>query len=363
MTNRSEIGKILVVAPNWIGDAVMSIPAMERLEEDFPSAEVTLLGLPHIVQLFREHPVIDRTLEYHHKGGKKGLLSTVREIRQNDFSMAVLFPNSFRSAMMVRLAGVPLRAGYSRDGRGFLLNIPVRFEHRIKRLHHIEYYLHLESVLSASFPHGERTEKTYPPDGPYPTTRSYKDKWLHLSDKELEEARDILSSHHITSDDLIIGIHPGASYGSSKRWHPWRFALTARALIQQFKGKVIVFGGDTEVGIAEEIGKKAGVPLVSMAGKTSIRELMALIAHCRLFITNDSGPMHIAAASGVPVVAIFGSTDPSITGPIGSGHVVIKKDIPCSPCFKRSCPANLECMDLVDVEDVLEGVRKILGKG
>lgn len=356
MMDKSKIKKILLVAPNWIGDAVMALPAISLIREDFPSARITILGLPHISQLFQESPLVDEILKYNDRSKKMGLLTTVREIQQCKFNMAILFPNSFKTAMIVRLAGVPLRAGYNRDGRGFLLNMPVIFNSRAKRSHQVECYIHLVTVLSGisegHFPHfPEENVGSVPPYGA---------KSLHLSKDELQEARNTLSMNHVTPDDLIIGMNPGAAYGSSKRWHPERFGLVARALTTQYNARVIVFGGNAEADIAKEVTEKAGIPLINMAGRTSVRELMALIAHCRLFITNDSGPMHIATALAVPVVAIFGSTDPLLTGPAGSGHVVIKKEVPCSPCFKRQCPTDLKCMDLVNVDDVLEGVEKIL---
>ena len=185
---------------------------------------------------------------------------------------------------------------------------------------------------------------------------------LFLSQEEIQQAKETLDNNQITPDDLLIGINPGAAYGSSKRWYPERFSQVAAALVKKYHAKIILFGGPGERDVTEEIIRASGPSLLNMAGQTTIRGLMALLSQCRLLITGDSGPMHIAAALGVPVVAIFGSTDPALTTPIGTGHVVIRKNVPCSPCFRRECPTNLECMDLIQVEDVLGSVEKILGQ-
>jgi len=352
MEDETGIKKILVVLPNWIGDAVMSVPAISQIRERFPSDRITIIGLPHISELFYESPYVDEIRVYKKDSpfSKRGLAAAGLSLRSEKFDMALLLPNSFRSALLVRLAGIPLRCGYNRDGRGLLLTMPVRLTPQIKKLHQVEYYLHLvrsiEQVLGTEL-------------NSVPNTMG---KLLFLSQKEIQQAKETLDKNHITPDDLLIGINPGAAYGSSKRWYPERFSQVAAALVQKYHAKIILFGGPGERDIAEEIVRGSGPSLFNMAGQTTIRGLMALLSQCRLLITSDSGPMHIAAALGVPVAAIFGSTDPALTTPIGTGHVVVRKDVPCSPCFRRECPTNLECMDLIQVEDVLGSVEKILGQ-
>ena len=353
--DKKEIKKILAAAPNWIGDAVMAVPALAGIREYFPDARITVISQPHIGELYGECPYVNEIRSYKTKpssslfknGGMTGLMAESQELRQDKFDLAVLFPNSFRSAMLVRLAGIPLRCGYKRDGRGFLLNIPVRLNSETRRLHHTEYYSNIVKTLMGG---GEGEGKGF----------SDKNRLLYVSKDEANHALETLSKNNITPDDLIIGINPGAAYGSSKRWYPDRFGQVAKTLTKYYNVKVIVFGSQGETGIAEEIIKSAEVSIVNLAGKTSIRELMALIAFCKVFITNDSGPMHIASALGIPVVAIFGSTDPSVTGPLGARDAVIKKELPCSPCLLRKCPKNLECMDLISVDDVISGVVNIL---
>lgn len=377
--DKSQIKKILIVTPNWIGDAVLSVPALSHVRECFPSAYIVLIGLPHISELFQECPYLDEVKVYaisRQKGKDKrqkvdengsdarnlgGLLTTVRDIRECGFDMAILFPNSFRSALIARLAGIPLRCGYNRDGRGFLLNIPISLNPQVKRLHQAKYYINLvksiESYFSPKLIAGQKN-----PSYPSQDRRGFlTPPYLYISKDEANQALETLYKNNLTPDDLIVGINPGAAYGSSKRWYPERFGHVAKNLIERYDAKVIFFGDQREKDIATEIVKDSGITPLNMTGKTTIRELMALIAHCRVFITNDSGPMHIAAALCVPVVAIFGSTDPLLTGPLGDRHMIIKKDVSCSPCFLRKCQTDLKCMDLIGVNDVLEAVDKILG--
>ncbi|MBI5755965.1 MAG: lipopolysaccharide heptosyltransferase II [Nitrospirae bacterium] len=405
MIDAARIKKALIVLPNWMGDAVMAVPAISRIRDILPSAHVTVLGLSHICELFQESPYIDETRVY-----SKSLLATVNDIKKYGYDIAILFPNSFRSALIAHLARIPLRCGYNRDGRGFMLNLPVTVDLKIKGLHQAEYYLNLVGMAFSgehSCPYrGTKEDENNPPlpvamlrsnGNPAPlekggksppilkgdlgglwgkggfergfsgetlvspmlTKDSKQKEWLHLSQDEIQRGKEMLSKNNIPPDFLIIGINPGAAYGSAKRWYPERFARLSNILSNKYNAKIIVFGGKQEQDISEQIVSASQVSILNMAGKTSVRELMAMIKHCRLFITNDSGPMHIAAALGVPVVAIFGSTDPSKTSPLGEQHIVIKKDIACSPCFLRKCYKDLLCMDLISVDDVMEGVERV----
>ncbi len=366
MKDKINIRKVLVVAPNWLGDAVLALPAISHIRDIFPASHVTVLGLPHICELFKESPYADEIKSY-----SDTLLTTVSDIRKERFDLAILLPNSFRTALIVYLARIPLRCGYNRDGRGVMLNRAIKVDATVKKLAQTEYYMNIIHGISVR----DKNPKCHPELVSGSQTKRSRNKfgmtgfsvkrdrqeWLHLSHDELRHATKILSNHNVSLGSLIIGINPGAAYGSAKRWYPERFAQVSSALVNRCNAKVIIFGSQQESGIAGEIENLSGVPVINMAGKTTIRELMALIKQCTLFITNDSGPMHIAAALDIPVVAIFGSTDPGKTGPMGDGNIIIRKDADCSPCFKRKCPTDLKCMDMITVEDVMDGVERILG--
>ena len=175
-----------------------------------------------------------------------------------------------------------------------------------------------------------------------------------MTPAEQQDMADILLHAGIERDDLVIGINPGATYGSAKRWYPERFAAVADELCSRWGGKVVLTGGAGEAGIATEIQACMHQECLNMAGRTSVRELMALIRRCNFFITNDSGPMHLAAAFGVPQVAIFGPTDHTTTSPFSELAVVARRETGCPPCLKRECPTDHRCMTAVTVEDVLQ---------
>ncbi len=377
MTKDAGIEKLLIVAPNWIGDTVLALPAISRIRDIFPASSITVLGLPHICELFKESPFSDNRMIH-----SDTLLATVHQIKKEGFDLAILFPNSFRTALLVYLARIPLRCGYNRDGRGVMLNMGIKTDAQIGKLSQSEYYLNMVNCMnrelagkdkyqgchpdldSGSQTKGSRNKFGVTDDGKRETVFSgeqKKNSWLRLNPNEVRHATKILYNYNVPAGSLIIGINPGAAYGSAKRWYPERFAGVCSSLVKKYKAEVIIFGSQQEASIAGEIEHHSTVPVVNMAGKTTIRELMALIKQCSLFITNDSGPMHIAAALNIPVVAIFGSTDPDKTGPLGDNHVIIRKKVDCSPCFKRKCPTDLRCMDLITVEDLLSGVDSMLG--
>jgi heptosyltransferase-2 len=335
---------ILVRGVNWIGDAVMTIPALRALKRSRPDARICLLVKPWVAPLFEKDPDIDEIIlysdEYH---GLAGKIRLARRLKEYCFDVALLFQNAFDAALITFLAGIKRRIGYGRDGRGFLLTDSVTFDARARELHHIDYYLNL--VKQAGF-HGI-------PDLP----------WLFLDIEERKNARRVLDG----LKKPLIALNPGAAYGSSKRWPPERFAEVANKIITELNGSVLLLGGPKEAGIADDILKHVDPSLVTpaslmnLAGRTSLRELMAIIAESDVLVTNDSGPMHIGYAVGTPLVAIFGSTSPEHTGPVNRTDIVIRKSIACSPCFERECKKNnLACMDFITSEEVYSAVKKLV---
>lgn len=354
---------ILVRGVNWIGDAVMTLPALRALRKVYPESHISLLVKPSVAPIFEKDPSIDRIVLYEdHFKGVIGKLRLAYRLRKMGFSKAVLFQNAFDAAVITFFAGIPERVGYGRDRRGFLLTKPIPFNDDDKRFHHIDYYLNLISELQA--PSSKLQTNNFHP-------------WIYLSIDERLAARERLSQ----LKRPILGINPGATYGPAKRWFPERFAEVAGWFIRDTGGSVVIFGGHSEVETAEEIFQKLTLNLptlnfelrtqkselsfmLNLTGKTSLRELIILISECDAFVTNDSGPMHISYAVGTPLVAIFGSTDPELTGPVGDGNEVIKCDLSCSPCFERRCKYNdMRCMYAITSEDVYHGIKKIIPDG
>lgn len=295
--------------------------------------EITVVAPPPVAELFRFHPDCNRVLVYDKKGvhrGISGRLRFVRNLRRQRFDMAILFQNAIEAAVMASLAGIPKRFGYRTDGRALLLTKGVPVGRRERRLHHVRYYLHMLDNLGI-------------PSGPA-TLR------LACRKEELDWSREL------SGGAPVAVINPGATYGSAKRWYPRRFAEVADRLHERYGLKIVLVGSSGERPIAEEIAAAMRAPAENLAGKTSVRQMMAVVADARLVVTNDSGPMHVAAAFGVPIVALFGPTDPRTTSPWTRKAVVVRKQVFCSPCLLRHCPIDHRCMKRIAVEDVMQGV-------
>jgi heptosyltransferase-2 len=336
-----KVDRILIRSANWVGDAVMSLPAIASVRRKFPQAEVCILAKSWVADLFQGDSKTDRVILYHSSGvhgGIGGKWKLARELRQEGFDVALHLPNSFESAFLSFLAGIPGRAGYNTDGRGMLLTHRVPVNGKIKKGHQVEYYLHL--FKSLGFPAVER----------FPS--------LKVSEERRQEADGILNSLEIRSEPLV-GMSPGAQYGSAKEWFPERYGKLARRIFKEMGARALILGSRKDREAAAQIAQIAGVSAIDLTGRTTLAQAMALIACCRLFITNDSGLMHVASALDIPLVAIFGSTDPSRTGPLSAKSRVICKSVPCAPCLKTECPDQRQCMGLISVDEVFEAARKI----
>ncbi|MDH5739315.1 MAG: lipopolysaccharide heptosyltransferase II [Nitrospira sp.] len=333
--------KILVRAPNWIGDAVMCEPALRGLRSLFPAAELTLLARPTIAELFTAYSGLDRVLIYDDKvthAGIAGKWSLAGSLRRHSFELAVLFQNAFEAAFVAWLAGIPRRYGYATDGRVLFLTEPVAVPRRDMPVHQVEYYWNMLKPLGLS---GEP---------PLPT--------LQVSPDEDRMADAKFAGAGIDSSDLIIGVNPGSTYGGAKRWLPERFADVARQLAERLEKEerahvaVALLGAKGEESLGKDIASRVDCRSIVLSGATSIRELMAVVKRCRLLITNDTGPMHIAAAFGVPIVAVFGPTDSRTTAPYRQERSVVREAVDCAPCLLRECPIDHRCMTRVSVDRV-----------
>jgi len=335
---------ILVRTPNWLGDAILSTPAIHALREAFPKAELMAIAHRRVEEIFNKNPDLDYVFVYDPEAEHRGFfqflrfLSTLREKRVDS---SIIFPLSFSSAWMVYLAGARERIGYSTEGRGFLLTKRIPLPPNFKRKHLLDSYL--EIILSLGIETRER--RLFPP----------------LSFEDEKKAKTLLESEGIKEDKTLIGINPGAKFGPAKRWFKERFILLGKEILHHFSGLIVVFGSSEERVLSEEIARSIGEKAISLAGKTSLGTLAAIVKRCCLFISNDTGPMHLASAVGTPVIAIFGSTSSQWTGPIGERDVVIQEPISCSPCYKRKCLyGHYQCMNLISVDKVYRIVREFL---
>jgi heptosyltransferase-2 len=331
--------KILIRGPNWVGDAVLSIPAMKAVREHFPEAQITLFVRPWVAGLFTSAPFIDKLWSEEKPSSVSSWTRITRDIRGRGFDLALLFPNSFESALMIFLGGVPQRIGYATDARRWLLTVSIA-PNKDPR-HQTQYYLDLVKTLSAG------TDR--------PSIE------IQATSVERSIARKLLSAEGIPSGAPFLVLNPGAAYGSAKRWHEDRFAGAADSLASEFHLLVVLIGSERERSIAERIRERMKAPTAILNGKTTLETLIGLLAESSLMITNDSGPMHIAAALGVPTVAVFGSTDERVTGPYGPRTRIVKYQVECSPCLLRDCPIDHRCMNGVTVENVCIAARELIG--
>jgi heptosyltransferase-2 len=349
-----RIKKLLVRGTNWVGDAVMSVPALKEIRQRFPNAHISLLVRPWVRDVYADVNCVDEILTYEKPGRHETWLGMRRlavELRPHRFELTILFQNALEAALIAFWARIPIRIGYARDGRGWLLTHPVRIDPEVTRVHQAYYYL---GILSGS---GLLEDKLW-------RRPEYRIKSLSVGVRasDMAAAREILRAQGINPGERIIGINPGASYGSAKRWLPERFAAVADSLAGEFNARIVIFGAANERRIAEEIAAKMTVKPTILAGRTTLGELMGLIRECDLFLTNDSGPMHLAAALHVPQLAIFGSTSEIATGPLHEHAQVIKHQVDCNPCFLRECPIDFRCMIGISVEEVAAAARAKLSR-
>lgn len=374
--------RVLVRGVNWLGDAVMTTPALLRLRERFPEAHIALLTPAKLAELWQQHPALDEVITF---APGESPLAVARRLRAGDFDTALVLPNSPRAALEVWLARIPQRIGYARPWRSGLLThaVPERTGHvrmrkrsvrEIKRLatteaapveaakalgnsafrtphsainasaHQIHDYLHLAAALGAN---------------PQPLS-----PLLRVGEEEVAAAKARFGLE--AEQRPLLALNAGAEYGPAKRWPAERFVAAARE-IQRRTGCVwLIVGGPAETAMAGQIASGVGAPesaVRNLAGHTSLRELMALLGAVRGLLTNDTGPMHVAAALGTPVVALFGSTAPELTGPGLPGdprHRLLCARVRCAPCFRRACPIDFRCMKSLEVQAVVAAVLDTL---
>jgi len=345
--NREAVKSILVRGPNWLGDAVMCEPALRGLQRLFPDAQIALLVKSAVADLFTGHPALTRVMTYDvngHHAGLSGKWVLAGQLRQQGFDMAVLFQNAFEAAFLTFLAGVPRRHGYATDGRSLLLSDPVAVPDRHRLVHQVRYYWDLLKPLGL----------TGDPSAPE----------LVVFPEEDQAMMGRFAQSGLAASDVVVGINPGSTYGGAKRWLPERFAEVTERLCRTIRESreqevsVVIFGAKGEERLGREIASHLSSRSLVLSGATTIRELMAAVKRCTVLLTNDTGPMHIAAAFQVPVVAIFGPTDWRTTSPFGNAHAIVRQPVDCAPCLLRECPIDHRCMTRVTVDQVYEAAVK-----
>ncbi len=337
-----EFKNIIVRMPNWIGDLVMSTPVLADLRTRFPTAKITAMTREPLGILLQEDPHVDELFSFHKVntfGRHDEKRRIIEKLREGKYDLGVLLTNSFSSAWWFWQGKVQKRLGFSANARGWFLSKAVQFPEERKHQHIVLTYKKLLEPLGIAI-------SSTPPK-------------LYLLPEEIEHVKQVLTSFDIPLDRPLIGINPGAAYGSAKCWLPERFRQVALEILDKTDASVLFFGDGNGISLVKEICSGLPSRIYNLAGKTSLRELASIISLCNVLLTNDSGPMHIAAALGTKIVALFGSTDAVVTGPYGSTGI-IQKSVSCSPCFKRTCPIDFRCMKGITAEEVTAAILRIL---
>ncbi|MBM3834369.1 MAG: lipopolysaccharide heptosyltransferase II [Verrucomicrobia bacterium] len=362
--------RILVRGVNWLGDAVMTTPALWRLREAHPNANITILTDAKLADLWRHHPAVNSVLTFS-QGESPWRIA--RRLREQRFEIGVALPNSPRSALELWLAGIPRRIGCDRPWRNFFLTQRAPEKNRVRMrkkstteirdlirtaeaplpraltssAHQIFDYLHLVSHLGAS------SEPIAP--------------FLAVTDEVMNA---VVRRWQLDVSSSLFGLNPGAEYGPAKRWPVKDFIASAIEIQKHTNCQWLIFGGKSDIAVGNEIvhglrnGDLPASAILNLAGETTLGELCALLKRCRLLLSNDTGPAHVAAAVGTPVIIPFGSTSPELTGPGLPGESrnhFLRANVPCSPCFLRECPIDFRCMRGITVDQVVEAVLKASG--
>jgi lipopolysaccharide heptosyltransferase II len=325
--------RILIRSSNWLGDAVMSVPAVRAIKNGRPDAQVTIVVPAKSAPVWKLVPEVDAIIPL----PNHSVLPAVQLLRrQPDFDVAILFPNSLRVALESWLSGIPRRVGYRGHWRKWLVNQTVPEPRKPGPLeHHSLRFLRIASECGA-----ETSNAQHPTPG----------------------AQRLPQTSNIKHQFFKIGLCPGAEYGPAKRWLPERFAEVAAKISAQSSAQWILFGTKNDAAIGEQIAAAMGDRCVNRIGQTTLDQLIDELRECRLLLTNDTGTMHLGALLGVPVVGIFGSTEPCLTGPLGEGHIALRHHVECSPCFLRQCPIDFRCMKAISVQEATDAVMSILQK-
>lgn len=328
--------------PNWIGDFVMATVILKPLRKRFPKAEITVMCLESLANLVKEDPNIDQVFAFKKTSGFQRRVyerSLIKKLQYGRYDLGILMTHSFSSAYLFWRGKVHYRLGYAKNGRSTLLTHALQLQGKGSGRHLVETYKEVLSPLGVKFDHEM--------------------PGLYVTENEKKQALQFLSRYGLQQDSLIVGINPAAAYGPAKCWLPDRFRSLAQKLIANPRVFVFFLGDPICKDYIQNIVSGLPPQVINLAGHTTLRELVTIISVCNVFVSNDSGPMHIAAALQTPLVALFGSTSVEETGPYQFGHVV-KKEVPCSPCYKKICPIDFPCMKKIEVEEVYQLVNELL---
>lgn len=335
-----DIKRVVVRGTNWVGDSVMTIPALRALRRLLPQSEITLVVRPWARGLFSGADFVDDLLIYDRRNAFSAL-QQVRIWKNRKFDLAILFQNAFEAALIPFLARVPHRLGYAKESRQLMLTDSVQLPDWRSKEHEVFYYLYLIAALEHSL-FGTNTVCEHPPDAS-----------LDVSEHRRQEARGLLHQYGMNEESSIVAICPGSINSRAKRWPAGSYASLADRLIDDGK-QVLLIGSKDEKDVSREVTSQMHNTPVDLTGNTSLDQVTAVLSLADLVVTNDTGPAHLASALGRPTLVIFGPTNPSTTRPFSAEAEILRHPPDCAPCMLRDCPIDHRCMTAITVDEVLE---------
>ena len=342
--NSQNVNRIVVRGTNWVGDAVMTVPALRQLRRLFPKAHITLATRSWAQGLFADADFLDDLL-VHESSGLRSVMQQVKQWRKREFDLAVLFPNSLETALVASLARVPFRVGYATEGRQKLLTHPFGLPEWRHSKHEVFYYLKLIAELEWLL----NQEQTFLDTQP--------DASLEVSAARQSAARAMLHAYGVETSGRLVALCPGSINSRAKRWPAERYAALADKLIDELEAQVLLVGSAAESEVSESVSAQMRRQAINLTGKTDLAELVSVLSVVDLLVTNDTGPAHIAAALGRPTLVIFGPTNPLTTRPFSPYGEIVREPPDCAPCMLRDCPIDHRCMTAITPDDVFERAR------
>ena len=352
MTKRKpeNIKRVVVRGTNWVGDAVMTVPALRALRRLLPDAHITLATRSFAKGIFEGADFIDDLLVYDSAfGGLRNLLAQAREWRNRGFELAILFPNSFQAALVAMLGRVRCRIGYATEGRSLLLSHPLTLPPWRDARHESFYYLNIIAELEKLLYGQSKILEDQP------------SSHLSISGSRQSEAVDFLRAHEVSSGHPLIALCPGSINSRAKRWPAERYAELADRLIADLNAQIILIGSADELAVSLEVSRRMKQQPIVLTGKTELARAVAVLSNVDLLVTNDTGPAHIAAALGRPTLVIFGPTNPLTTRPLSSVAEIVRYPPDCAPCMLRDCPIDHRCMTAITPDDIFDRAAAMLG--
>lgn len=342
----NEIKRVVVRGTNWVGDSVMTVPALRALRRVLPDASITLVVRPSAKGIFADVDFIDHLLIYDRRNAFS-VIPQVREWRKQRFDLAVLFQNAFEAALIPFLAGVPMRLGYATESRQALLTHPLPLPDWRSTRHEVFYYLYLITALEQML------------FGKSEICESVPDASLQISDERKLNAKNRLRSYGVRKGEPVVALCPGSINSRAKRWPAERYAALADRLIDS-RRQVVLIGSPDEADVTREVTSRMQQQAIVLTGKTTLKQITAVLSIVDLVITNDTGPAHIAAALGRPTLVIFGPTNPLTTRPFAPEAEILRHPPDCAPCMLRDCPIDHRCMTAITVDEVFEHSHALL---